>query len=316
MKSLAALLSIVAVLQQTPVQPGQHVQKLVLNVTDNTGRFLIGLKPEDLILEEGGVEKKITSLQEGSDVPISLGLLVDKSTSMRLPLYVEGREYVPAALIAGTRIGRALVRLMRPQDEFILMTFDEKLQVKQNFTQDRKKIEDQLEKLREVGNNTHLYDSVVDALEKMKKAKYRRRALIVITDAYDTSGKQFDDLRPKIAEQEIQVFTCGLRAAFEEVQDPAAEPLFQLVLRALSQDTGGLSMIVDVPELKSTPMVEALITFAQVIALEMRGQYTLTYNTDQTGPLASRFIRVRSPHAGLRIRIRRDVEDPVNVQGK
>jgi uncharacterized protein with von Willebrand factor type A (vWA) domain len=108
---------------------------------------------------------------------------------MRLPLYVEGQQYVPAALIVATRIGRAVVKLMRPDDEFILMTFDEKLQVKQNFTQDRKKVEDQLEKLREVGNATHLYENVVTALERMKKSKFQRRALIVITDAYDTSGK-------------------------------------------------------------------------------------------------------------------------------
>ena len=317
MKSIAALFGLVAILQQTPVRPAQqHVQKVVLNVTDNAGRFILNLKQQDFIVEENGMEQKITGFLEGSDVPVSLGILIDKSTSMRLPLYVQGKEYVPAALLAASRIGRAVVKLMKPQDEFLLMTFDEKVQVKQNFTQDRKKVEDQLEKLNEVGNATHLYDSVVNALEKMKKAKYKRRALIVITDAYDTSGKQLDDLRPRIAEQEIQVFTCGLRSVYEEVPDPTAEPLFQLVLRVLSADTGGLSIIIDLPELQNTPTIEGLIGFAQILALELRGQYTLSYNTDQTGPLASRFVRVRSPHPGLRIRIRRDAEDPLRVQGK
>jgi len=317
MKSLAILAGLVALLQQPPVQPGQpHVQKVVVNVTDTSGRFILNLRQQDFTLEENGVEQKITGFTEGSDLPISLGILVDKSTSMRLPLYVEGREYVPAALLAAGRIGRAVVKLMKPQDEFLLMTFDEKVQVKQNFTQDRKKIEDQLERLHEVGNATHLYDSIVNALEKMKKAKYKRRALIVITDAYDTSGKQLEDLRPKIAEQEIQVFTCGLRSVYEELPDPTAEPLFQLVLRVLSVDTGGLSMIVDLPELKNTPAIEGLIGFAQIIAFELRGQYTLSYNTDQTGPLASRFVRVRSPIPQLRIRIRRDTEEPVKPQGK
>ena len=317
MKSIAALFGLVAILQQTPAQPAQqHVQKVVLNVTDNAGRFILNLKQQDFIVEENGMEQKITGFLEGSDVPVSLGILIDTSTSMRLPLYVQGKEYVPAALIAASRIGRAVVKLMKPQDEFLLMTFDERVQVKQNFTQDRKKVEDQLAKLNQVGNATHLYDSVVNALEKMKKAKYKRRALIVITDAYDTSGKQLDDLRPRIAEQEIQVFTCGLRSVYEEVPDPTAEPLFQLVLRVLSADTGGLSIIVDLPELQNTPTIEGLIGFAQILALELRGQYTLSYNTDQTGPLASRFVRVRSPLPGLRIRIRRDAEDPVRVQVK
>jgi VWFA-related protein len=298
-------------LQQAPVQPtaAPHAQKLVVNVTDNAGRFILGMRPTDFVVEEGGVQQQITGFAEGSDSPISLGILVDKSTSMRLPLYVEGRQYVPAALIAATRIGRALLKAMKPNDEFILMTFDERLQVKQNFTQDRKKIEDQLEKLREVGEATNLYENVASALERMKKSKYKRRAIILITDAYDTSGKQLDDLRPKIAEQEVQVFTCGLRAVFDQVPDPAAEPLFQLVLRAFSVDTGGLSVAVDLPELQDTRMAEALVAFSQILAMELRGQYTLTYNTTQTGPIASRFIRVRSTRPELRVRLRRDTDD-------
>ena len=316
MKSLAVVLSLVALLQQPPVQPGPHVQKLVVTVTDNAGRYIVDLKPTDFIVEEGGVQQKITDFREGADTPISLGILVDKSTSMRLPLYVEGQQYVPAALIAATRIGRAVVKMMKPEDEFILMTFDEKVQVKQTFTQDRKKIEDQLEKLREVGNATHLYESVATALERMKKARYARRALVVITDAYDTSGKQLDDLRSKIAEQEIQVFTCGLRAVFEQVPDPAAEPLFQLVLRAFSVDTGGMALVVDLPELQNALTVETLIAFSQIMAIELRGQYTLGYSTEQSGSLASRFVRVRSPRPELRVRMRRDAEIPARAPSK
>jgi len=314
---MAAILGLAALLQQAPVQPGkQHVQKLVLNVSDNSGRYILNLKQDDFIVEENGVEQKVTGFIEGSDTPISLGILIDKSTSMRLPLYVEGKQYVPAAVLAANRIGRAVVKLMKPQDEFLLMTFDEKLQVRQNFTQDRKKIEEQLQKLNEVGNATHLYENVINALEKMKKSKYKRRALLVITDAYDTSGKELQDLRARIAEQEIQVFTCGVRSVSEELPNPTAEPLFQLVLRVLSADTGGRSMVVDLPEMQSTLSIEGLILFSQVIAMELRGQYTLSYNTDQTGPLASRFVRVRSNLPQLRIRLHRDSDEPLAKPAK
>jgi Ca-activated chloride channel family protein len=317
MKSMAAVLALAALLQQAPAPPGpQHVQKLVLNVTGPTGRYILNLKQEDLIVEENGMEQKITGFIEGSDTPISLGILIDKSMSMRLPLYVEGKQSVPAAILAANRIGRAVVKLMKPQDEYLLMTFDEKLQVRQNFTQDRKKVEDQLQKLNEVGNATHLYENVINALEKMKKAKYKRRALLVITDAYDTSGKELEDLRARIAEQEIQVFTCGVRSVSEDLPNPTAEPLFQLVLRVLSVDTGGLSIVVDLPELQSTLSIEQLIAFSQIMAMELRGQYTVTYNTDQTGPLASRFVRVRSNIPQLRIRLRRDADEPLAKSSK
>ena len=313
MKSLVALMGLITLLQQAPVQPAQvRSQKIVINANDNAGRFVLNLKPEDLVVEEDGKPVKLTSFVADSDIPVSLGILIDKSMSMRLPLRVEGRETVPAAILAATGVARAVVKLMRPQDEFLIMTFDEKVQVKMNFTQDRKKVEDQLYKMNVVGDATHLYDSVLNAMEKMKKAKYRRKALIVITDAYDTSGKQLEDIRSQFGDQEVQVFTCGLRSVFEEIPDPKAEPLFQLVLRTLSADTGGLSMIIDVPELQSTSSIQGIIGFAQIIALELRGQYTLTYDTDKVGSLASRFVRVRAPNLPqLRIRIRRDAEDPV-----
>jgi VWFA-related protein len=317
MKSLAAILGLAALLQQAPAQPGpQHVQKLVLNISDASGRYMLNLKQDDFIIEENGVEQKITGFMEGSDTPISLGILIDKSMSMRLPLYVEGRQPVPAAILAANRIGRAVVKLMKPQDEFLLMTFDERLQIRQSFTQDRKKVEDQLQKLNQVGNATNLYENVINALEKMKKSKYRRRGLLVITDAYDTSGKDLEQLRAKIGEQEIQVFTCGVRSVTEELPNPTAEPLFQLVLRVLSADTGGRSMIVDLPELQSTLSVESLIAFSQIIAMELRGQYTLSYNTDQTGSLASRFVRVRTNIPQLRIRLRRDADEPLAKPSK
>jgi Ca-activated chloride channel homolog len=318
MKSLVALMSLIAVLQQAPTQPApMRSQKVVINVNDNRGRFIMNLKPEDFVVEEEGKPQKITGFVQDSDIPVSLGILIDKSMSMRLPLRVEGKETVPAAILAATGVARAVVKLMRPQDEFLIMTFDEKVQVKMNFTQDRKKVEDQLYKLNVVGDATHLYSSVLNAIDKMKKAKYRRKALIVITDAYDTSGKQLEDIRTELGDQEIQVFTLGLRSVFEDVPNPTAEPLFQLVLRTLSADTGGISMIIDVPELQSNSSVEGIIGFAQIIALELRGQYTLTYDTNRIGSLASRFVRVRAPnHPELRVRLRRDVEEPSPPQKK
>ena len=305
------LLVTLALLFLVQAQPPSRLQRVVVNVTDSSGRFIQGMTPQDFIIEEDGAEQKITSFTPSSNTPISLGILIDKSTSMRLPLYVQGKAQVSAALLAAAGVGRAVVHLMRPEDEFILMTFDEKLQVRQNFTEDRKKIEDQLYKLNEVGGATHLYDSVIEALERMDKAKYRRRALLVISDAYDTSGKELQDLRDDLVGQEIQVFSCGLRTVFEGLTDPGAEPLFQLVLRVLSGDTGGLSIIVDVPELQTTSSVEGLIAFSQFIELQLRGQYTLGYDTTKTGSLSTRVVRVRSTRPGFRVVMRRDSDDPL-----
>jgi Ca-activated chloride channel family protein len=304
-----------AVLQQAP--PTGTLQKVVVNVNDPQGRFVQQMRPEDFIIEEDGVEKKVASFAAGSDTPVTLGILVDKSNSMRLPLNVEGQKPVPAALLIAGGVGRVFVHLMKDQDEFMLMTFDEGVKVKVNFTQDRKKVEDQLYNLKEVGGQTHLYESVLDALDKLKKAKYRKRALIVITDAYDTSGKEITELKTRLADQEVPVYTFGMRAVWEGRPDQnLATPLFQMVLETLGRNSGGISMVVNIPEYNSDKTIEQLATFAQIVTLDLRGQYTLGYYSSKANPLSGSVVRVKTKEPNLRVRIRRDALDPIAAPKK
>jgi Ca-activated chloride channel family protein len=309
MKILAAIVGMLAVLGQTP---SGTLQKLIVNVNDAQGRFVQGMGKDDFTIEEDGVEQKIASFANGSDTPVTIGILVDKSNSMRLPLNVEGQKPVPAALLIASGVGRVFVHLMKEQDEFMLMTFDEGVKVKVNFTQDRTKVEDQLKKLNEVGGSTHLYESVLDALDNMKKAKYRKRALIVITDAYDTSGKEIDELKKRLAESETPVYTFGLRAVWEGRSDQnLSTPLFQMVLDTLGRNSGGISMVVNIPEYNSDQTIQALAVFAQIVTMDLRGQYTLSYYTSKPNPTQASVLRVKTKAPNLRVRIRRDALDPL-----
>jgi len=187
------------------------VQNIVVTVMDNVGRYIFNLKPDDFVVEENGVRQEVTSFRQDADVPLSIGILIDKSASMRLPLAVQGREKVSAALLAADGAARVLIKLMKPQDEFLLMVFDEKLSTKQNFTSDQKKLTDILYKNNVVGGSTHLYKNISEALKQTRKGKNQKRALIVITDVHDTSGDKMDDLTTSLRSAEIPVYTFGMR---------------------------------------------------------------------------------------------------------
>jgi len=169
--------------------------QVVVTVLDQQGHYIQGLKAEDFILDENGIRQEIASFTPDSEVPLSIGILIDKSASMRLPLAIQGKDKVSAALLAANGAARVLVKLMKPQDEFLLMTFDEDLHVKQGFTVDHKKVTELLNKNNLVGNSTHLYKAVVRALKETRKGKNRKRALVVITDVHDTSGDKLDELK-------------------------------------------------------------------------------------------------------------------------
>jgi VWFA-related protein len=232
---------------------------------------------------------------------------------MRLPLAVQGKEKVSAALLAADGAARVLVKLMKPQDEFQLMVFDEGLKVKQAFTTDQKKIVDLLYKNNQVGGSTHLYHAVSEALKQTKKAKNRKRALVVITDVHDTSGDKLDDLKASLHDSEVPVYTFGMRwDAWGLPGEDPTEPTFEVaVLRQLAVDSGGRSIIVDIPDLTTDFTVVRMIGFVQDIAAELRGQYTLKYYSTASGTDAEKAVRIRAVSPEYQVRFRRDNSEPV-----
>ena len=312
----AAFFLTVLVLQSAPQQKDPAIgtlQQVVVTVLDDNGRYVRDLKAEDFVLEENGVRQQITSFAQDSEVPVSLGILIDKSASMRLPLAVQGKEKVSAALLAADGAARVLVRLMKPQDEFLFMVFDEGLKVKQQYTTDQKKIVDMLYKNNQVGGSTHLYHAVSEALKQTKKAKNNKRALVVITDVHDTSGDKLDELKASLKGAEVPVYTFGMRwDAWGLPGEDPAEPTFEVaVLREMAIDSGGRSIIVDIPDLTTDYTVTRMIAFVQDIAAELRGQYTLKYYSTVSGTDAEKALRIRAVSPEYQVRFRRDNSEAV-----
>jgi VWFA-related protein len=311
MKSLVLLLAFAAGLVQSAKPESQTV---VVTVTNAAGQYVSGLKQDAFVLEEDGKPQRLEKFDEDPDVPISLGILIDKSTSMRLPVATQGREKISAALLAANGAGRVIIRLTKPQDEFLFMTFDDKFDVKQSFTTDKKKITDLLNKNNVVGGSTHLYNAVGDALKEIrKKAKNRRRALVVITDVHDTSGDSIEELQTLIREEEIPVYTFGMRWDAWGVPGEDAEigkSSYEVaVLRMMAAESGGYSAIVDIPNLLNDFAIERMIEFVQRIGVELRGQYLLSYTSTTAGPAAGKAIRVRTTDPAHRIQLRRETAD-------
>ncbi len=313
MKSTAFTLMFAATLAQAarPAPTPQGVpQSLIVTVTNPAGQYVANLTQTDFAIEENGVAQQVTNFSADPDIPISLGILLDKSTSMRLPVAVQGRERVPAALLAADGAARVVVTLTKPGDEYLFMTFDDKMTVKQGFTSDKKKVTDLLNRNNVVGGATHLYKAVGDALKEIRrKARNRNRALVVITDVHDTSGDKIEDLQAIVREQETPVYTFGMRWDAWGVPGEDAEPgkstYEESVLRMIAADSGGYSIVVDIPDLLSDYTIERMIDFVQQIAVELRGQYVLTYNSTTPGDPGTKVISVRAGPPDYRVQIRR-----------
>jgi len=306
-RSLTSVL-LLAILPQTVLRVDVQLQQIVVTVRDEQDRLVNNLKPEDLIVEENGVPQKIVHFVQDSETPISLGVLIDTSGSMAA---------VPAGTISALRAAvgstRVLMQSMKPTDEFLLMSFSDTFSTRQAFTQDRAKIEAAMRKLTAAGS-TNLFTSVERALQEVKKAHYKKKALIIITDGL--ADGNYSALQRAIRDSEVLIYTFGIqgggggfamaRGGFGRgpIWAPTSGDPSRRVLDVLSSESGGQSEMFD---LGSAELINRMVAFVGEIAAELRGQYTIGYYPQDSGPSASHSIRVRAKSPQYRARIRRDV---------
>ena len=266
-------------------QNGQYtlrrdVQEVVLSVTvlDDQGRLVNDLTKNDFRVFEDGVQQSIAAFQH-ADVPVSLGILVDNSGSMR-----SKRMAVNAAALD-------LVRASNPQDEAFIVNFSDEAFIDQDFTSDLNKLRDGLAHY-DARGGTALYDATVASADELAKhAKHAKQVLLIITDGEDNASsltleqaiRRVQDLQGPI------VYCIGLLFGDEGHESRTAKRALQL----LSQETGGIAYFP-----RSLDDVDAV---AAEVAQDIRSQYTIGYHSTKAESLGGyRQVRVLAHPTGSR----------------
>lgn len=253
------------------------------SVLDKKDRLVTDLKRDDFKVYENGVQQQLKVFRR-EDVPVSLGIVIDNSGSMR-----EKRQRVEVAALA-------LVKASNPQDEVFIVNFNDEAFLDVPFTSDIAKMQEGLARIDSRGG-TAMRDAISGAIDEMKAhAKKDKRILLVITDGNDnTSSITLERLVEKCssADMPIAVYTIGLLNEEEKREAKKAER----ALSALTRASGGLAYYP-----KQAAEVDAL---AVKVAHEIRNQYILAY-TPSNPALDGTFrqIRVQVQGRGLQVRTR------------
>jgi Ca-activated chloride channel homolog len=231
------------------------------SVYDKNGHFLSGLKQENFKLFEDGIQQTVTAFSQ-EDVPVSLGILVDLSGSMR------------NKVDAVTKSALAFIRASNPQDQVFLVGFNDQVELLQDYTSDIEEISDALENTVVTGG-TALYDAIYLGVQKAHDGTMPKKAIIVITDGEDRdSYYKLDELVAKVQESDVQIYSIGFLNAVPEkglfghwsksVPEKAHDALQQI-----SEDTGAKSFFP-----KNISEMGGIVT---EIAHELRSQYSIGY---------------------------------------
>jgi len=247
---------------------GVNVDLVVIHtsVYDKNGIFVAGLKKDNFKVFEDGIAQSVSSFSQ-EDVPISLGLILDTSGSMRTKIDLVNK----AAL--------AFIRASNPEDQVFLVSFNDQVELLEDYTSDIDTITDALDNIVVTGG-TALYDAIYLGVQKAQNGIKPKKAIVVITDGEDRdSYYKLDELVSKVQESDVQIYCVGFlnqvpeKGLFGHWSKSVPEKAHDALMR-ISDETGGKAFF---PQ-----KIAEINSIVAEIAHELRNQYSIGYVSSNT----------------------------------
>jgi Ca-activated chloride channel family protein len=246
----------------TPFKPGGTIHFDVdlalvnVTVTDPYNRLVTGLEPDNFRVFEDNIEQEVVNFS-AEDVPISIGVIFDFSGSM------------------SNKVGKAreaavqFFKTANPQDEFFLVSFNERAELTSSFTNSVEDLQSRL-MLTAPKGRTALLDAIYLGLSQMRGAHNAKRALLILSDGGDNHSRYNEsDIKRLVREADTQLYAIGIfdplgyrNRSSEELSGPS-------LLSEVTEMTGGRVFAVE--------KLDELPDIASKIGMELRNQYVLGY---------------------------------------
>jgi VWFA-related protein len=266
---------------ETTFRIGTNLVALNVSVFDSQGQVIKGLPKSAFTVLEDSVRQDISVFRQ-EDVPVSLGLIIDNSASMR-----NKRERVVSSALA-------MIRASNPDDEVFAIYFNGRPELVQEFTGDIGLLEKSLRSIHPAGE-TAMRDAVLLGIDHLRAGARRdKRVLVVITDGEDNSSIATQKRLVEAARQSnVIVYGIGLLGD----EEPESAERARGSLDELTLATGGRSWF--------PKDAGAVAQITPEIAHEIRNQYILGYtpaNAAKEGKWRTIKVEVNVPGATVRTR--------------
>ena len=246
-----------------PLGPnGEHRKPIIVNtdlvlvpvtVTDDWNRIVTGLDRENFTVLEGNEAQQVKTFSS-EDAPISLGVIFDMSGSMSDKI-----EKAREAVIE-------FMKTANPQDEFFMITFNDRPMLRSDFTQNVEEVQGKLV-YTVPGGSTALLDAIYMGMSKMKDAHNPKKALLIISDGGDNHSRFTEnEVKSQVKEADVEIYAIGIFSTAPSQPEEIAGPT---LLAEITGVTGGRMFTISNPN--------ELADVATKIGIELRNQYVLGY---------------------------------------
>ena len=239
-----------------PIQVNVNMVMVGVTVTDPYDRIVTGLDKGNFEVFDDKVAQEIQTFST-EDVPISVGMIFDASGSMSDKI----EKSKEAAL--------QFFKTSNPEDEFMLIQFNERPDLISAFTSKFEKLQDRLLFVKS-GGRTALLDAIYLGLNEMKKARSTRKALLVISDGGDNHSRYTEnEIKRAVRESDTQIFAVAVLEPLASRNRTPEEAAGPSLLSDLATVSGGrMFSVEDASELPD---------IAEKISIELRNEYVIGY---------------------------------------
>jgi len=286
--------------QDAVISVDVDVVNILATVRDNKGLLVTDLGKDDFILEEDGTRREIRYFARQSDLPLTIGLLVDTSVSQQRLIYDEQR--------AAGQFFSQVIRLKK--DLAFLISFDIDIELLQDLTASQRLLENALGDLQVQGGGgglhpgpvptqgrrvgTAMFDAVFLASDEMMRRQVGRKAVVLISDGIDTGSRVTRD-QAIAASHKSDVVVYGVR--YYDRGFYAGRGGGSGALKKMARETGG-----NVFEVSRKRTLKRIF---DEIQQELRSQYSIGFSpSDGLDPTGLRKIELKTRHKGMKVQAR------------
>ena len=254
-----------------------HVVELPISVTGANGMPVADLQQSNFTILENGKPQKIASFNFASNLPLSVGVLLDHSGSMQ--------RRIADAKSAAVAFFRSI---MKPNDRAFFAPFAFDSRNMAPFVTDFSLVSAQVAASPDAAGGTALYDAIVTGLYRFRSIQ-GRKAMIIITDGEDTSSRlPYEDMLNYARSARVPLYFIGIGLGFGDISGTSK-------MKGLAAETGGVAYF-----LRDTKGLSE--TYAQ-LERDLRSQYLVSYHTESSRTDTKyRTVEVKVDHPDAKVR--------------
>lgn len=294
---IALALSLPLRAQEPDLHVETHLVTFTFTVRDIHGNLLSGLSQNDFVINEDGVPQQIRFFSRESNIPLTLGLIIDASESQDKFIHQHLQD-----------VRKFLASVLDPKDQVFTLCFGDHLRIASDFSSSPAAVLEGIEQY----NKNHsavpeiepddtrsggsaVYDAVYAGVsEKLLGGAARRKALILFTDGEENSSAH-DEIDAISTAQNDDVLLYAIRyTTIRHGQMSASNRHGTAALHHMAEQTGGADF--------DALHTDLTLDFAQIGA-ELRSLYSVGYySTNKKHDNTFRRVVIETQTPGLLVR--------------